>query len=98
MMSSFNYPHVVPNLYGLFSSSAENKRRYFEECWWPNSLAYFYYMETHILLGKVNYPFNAAIQDRLQYSRDSNIVLGTQFCVMHKNTENHNNPSGLLLL
>jgi len=89
MMSSFNYPHVVPNLYGLFSSSAEHKRRYFEECWWPNSLAYFYYMETHILYK---------IQDRLQYSRDSNIVLGTQFCVMHKNTENHNNPSGLLLL
>ncbi len=32
ILSSFARPQVVPNLYE-FLSSAENKRRYFEECW-----------------------------------------------------------------
>jgi len=31
IVSSFTHPHVVPNLYE-FLSSAEHKKRYFEEC------------------------------------------------------------------
>ncbi len=32
VLSPFTQPEVFPNLYE-FLSSAENKRRYFEECW-----------------------------------------------------------------
>ncbi len=32
MLSSFTYPHVVPNLY-KFLSYVEHKRKYFEEFW-----------------------------------------------------------------
>jgi len=36
ILSSFTHLHVVSNMYD-FLSSAEHKRRYFEECWQPNS-------------------------------------------------------------
>ncbi len=52
LLTSFTYPHVVPNLYEV-PSYVEHKSRYFEECWCFCGSVVEHYVSRQTVVGSI---------------------------------------------